>query len=96
MNHINNPNNMCCCSFDRGDYIRVERRIVLVDAVSNKICENGEITPGHSYDCEERWALVKSYIVVAYYPTEAAARAAYNDLIADLAVKETVVSVREG
>lgn len=34
--------------------------------------------------------------VVAYYPTEAAARAAYNDLIADLAVKETVVSVREG
>lgn len=96
MNYINNPNNMCCCSFDRGDFIRVEKRTVLVDAVSNKVCELGEVTPGHSYDCEERWALVKSYTVIAYYPTEDAARAAYNDLIADLAVKETVVSVREG
>lgn len=96
MNYINNPNNMCCCSFDRGDYIRVERRTVLVDAVSNKICENGEITPGHSYDCEERWALVKSYIVVAYYPMETAARAAYNDLIDKIADTNNVISVAEG
>lgn len=96
MNYINNPNNMCCCSFDRGDYIRVERRIVLVDIMGTKVCELGDVTPGHSYDCEVRWALVKSYIVIAYYSTEAAARAAYNDLVADLSVKETVVSVREG
>lgn len=97
MNYINNPLEMCCCSFDRGDFIRVEKRTVLVDInMGGKVCELGEVTPGHSYDCELRWALVKSYIVIAYYPTEAAARAAYNDLIADLAVKETVVSVREG
>lgn len=96
MNYINNPNNMCCCSFDRGDFINVQRRTVLVDIMGGKVCELGNVEAGHSYDCEERWALVKSYIVVAYYPTEAAARAAYNDLIADLAVKETVVSVREG
>ena len=95
MNYINNPNDMCCCSFDRGDFIRVEKRTVLVDIMGTKVCELGDITPGHSYD-EVRWALVKSYIVIAYYPTEAAARAAYNDLVADLAVKETVVSVREG
>lgn len=97
MNYINNPLEMCCCSFDRGDFIRVEKRTVLVDInMGGNVCELGEVTPGHSYDCELRWALVKSYIVIAYYPTEAAARAAYNDLIADLAVKETVVSVREG
>lgn len=96
MNYINNPNNMCCCSFDRGDFINVQRRTVLVDIMGAKVCEPGNVTPSHSYDCEERWALVKSYIVIAYYPTEAAARAAYNDLVADLAVKETVVSVREG
>lgn len=97
MNYINNPLEMCCCSFDRGDFIRVEKRTVLVDInMGGKVCELGEVTPGHSYDCELRWALVKSYIVIAYYPTEATARAAYNDLIADLAVKETVVSVREG
>lgn len=96
MNYINNPNDMCCCSFDRGDFIRVEKRTVLVDIMGTKVCELGDITTGHSYDCEVRWALVKSYIVIAYYPTEAAARAAYNDLVADLAVKETVVSVREG
>lgn len=96
MNYINNPLEMCCCSFDRGDFINVQRRTVLVDIMGAKVCEPGNVTPGHSYDCEERWALVKSYIVIAYYPTEDAARAAYNDLIADLAVKETVVSVREG
>lgn len=96
MNYINNPNDMCCCSFDRGDFIRVEKRTVLVDIMGTKVCELGNVAPGHSYDCEVRWALVKSYIVIAYYPTEAAARAAYNDLVADLAVKETVVSVREG
>lgn len=96
MNYINNPNDMRCCSFDRGDFIRVEKRTVLVDIMGTKVCELGDITPGHSYDCEVRWALVKSYIVIAYYPTEAAARATYNDLVADLAVKETVVSVREG
>lgn len=96
MNYINNLRNMCCTGFGDNDTIRVERRTVLVDAVSNKVCELVDIKPGHSYDCEERWALVKSYIVIAYYPTESAARAAYNDLIADLAVKETVVSVREG
>lgn len=96
MNYINNPLNMCCCGFTEMDNIRVERRTVLVDAVSNKVCELGDVTLGHTYDCEERWALVKSYIVIAYYPTEAAARAAYNDLVADLAVKEPVVSVREG
>lgn len=96
MNYINNPNDMCCCSFDRGDFIRVEKRTVLVDIMGTKVCELGDITPGHSYDCEVRWALVKSYIAIAYYPTEAAAHAAYNDLVADLAVKETVVSVREG
>ena len=95
MNYINNPNDMCCCSFDRGDFIRVEKRTVLVDIMGTKVCELGNVTPGHSYDCEVRWALVKSYIVIAYYPTEAAARAAYNDLVADLSVKETV-SVREG
>lgn len=96
MNYINNPNDMCCCSFDRGDLIRVEKRTVLVDIMGTKVCELGNVTPGHSYDCEVRWALVKSYIVIAYYPTEAAARAAYNDLVANLSVKETVVSVREG
>ena len=96
MNYINNPNDMCCCSFDRGDLIRVEKRTVLVDIMGTKVCDLGNVTPGHSYDCEVRWALVKSYIAIAYYPTEAAARAAYNDLVADLAVKETVVSVREG
>lgn len=96
MNYINNPNDMCCCSFDRGDFIRVEKRTVLVDIMGTKVCELGNVTPGHSYDCEVRWALVKSYIVIAYYHTEAAARAAYNDLVADLSVKETVVSVREG
>lgn len=96
MNYINNPLEMCCCSFDRGDFIRAERRIVLVDAVSNKICEPGNVTPGHSYDCEERWALVKSYIVIAYYPTEDAARAAYNDLIDKIADTNNVISVAEG
>ena len=96
MNYINNPNKMCCCSCDRGDFINVQRRTVLVDIMGAKVCEPGNVTPGHSYDCEERWALVKSYIVIAYYPTEDAARAEYNDLVADLAVKETVVSVREG
>lgn len=55
MNYINNPNDMCCCSFDRGDFIRVEKRTVLVDIMGTKVCELGDITPGHSYDCEVRW-----------------------------------------
>lgn len=95
MNYINNPLNMCCCGFSEMDNIRVERRTVLVDAVSNKICELGDVTLGHSYDCEERWALVKSYTVIAYYPTKNAARTAYNNLVAELAIKDRVLSVSE-
>lgn len=48
MNYINNPNDMCCCSFDRGDFIRVEKRTVLVDIMGTKVCELGDITPGHT------------------------------------------------
>lgn len=44
MNYINNPLNMCCCGFTEMDNIRVERRTVLVDAVSNKVCELGDVT----------------------------------------------------
>lgn len=95
MNYINNPNTMCCCSFDHGDFIHVERRTVLVDAVSNKVCELGDVTLGHTYDCEERWALVKSYMVIAYYPTKNAARTAYNSLVSELAIKDRVLSVSE-
>lgn len=61
MNYINNLSNMCCTGFGDSDTIRVERRTVLVDAVSDKICELTDVKPGHSYDCEERWALIKSY-----------------------------------
>lgn len=50
MNYINNPLNMCCCGFSEMDNIRVERRTVLVDAVSNKVCELGDVTLGHTYD----------------------------------------------
>ena len=96
MNYINNPLNMCCCGFSEMDNIRVERRTVLVDAVSNKVCELGDVTPGHSYDCEERWALIKSYTVVAHYPTESTARAAYKELIDELASRNHVIPVPEG
>ncbi len=94
MNYINNFANMCCASLDDSDTICVERRTVIVDTVSNKVCKLGDAEIGHTYDCEDRWALVKSYVVVAYYSTEAAARAAYNNLIADIAEENTVISVR--
>lgn len=96
MNYINNFANMCCTGFGDSDNIRVERRIVLVDTVSNKICELGGAVLDHTYSCEERWTLVKSYAIIAYYPTEAAARAACNDLIAEIAEKNNVFAVSEG
>lgn len=96
MNYINNLHNMCCTGFGDSDVIRVERRTVLVDTVSNKVCDLGDVTPGHSYDCEEHWALIKSYTVIARYPTEAAARAAYTELIDELAARNHVIPVPEG
>ncbi len=96
MNYINNPNNMCCCSFDHGDFIHVERRTVLVDIVGGKVCELGNVTPGHSYDCEDRWALIKNYVVIAYYPTEAAAKNAYDKLVDEFAIRGHVFTVSEG
>lgn len=95
MNYINNPLNMCCCGFSEMDNIRVERRTVLVDAVSNKVCELGDVTLGHTYDCEERWALIKNYVVIAYYPTEAAAKNAYDKLVDEFAIRGHVFTVSE-
>lgn len=95
MNYINNPLEMCCALGD-SDTIRVERRTVLVDTVSNKVCELGGAVLDHTYSCEERWALVKSYAIIAYYPTEAAARAAYDDLVAEIAENNNVFAVSEG
>ena len=85
MNYINNPNTMCCCSFDHGDFI-----------VGRKVCELGNVTPGHSYDCEDRWALIKNYVVIAYYPTEAAAKNAYDKLVDEFAIRGHVFTVLEG
>ena len=96
MNYINNLHNMCCAGFGDNDTIRVERKTVLVDAVSNEVCELVDVKPGHSYDCEERWALIKSYTVVAHYPTESAARAAYKELVDELASRNHVIPVPEG
>lgn len=96
MNYINNPLEMCCCSFTSGEGIRVERKTMLVDAATNKSCNFTELTIGHSYDCVERWALVKNYTVIAEYTTEDEARAAYNNLIAEIAEKDTVYTVTEG
>lgn len=96
MNYINNLHNMCCTGFGDSDTIRVERRTVLVDAVSNKVCELGGAALDHTYSCEERWALVKSYAIIAYYSTEAAARAAYDDLVAEIAENNNVFAVSEG
>lgn len=96
MNYINNLSNMCCTGFGDSDNIRVECRTVLVDTVSDKVCELGGAVLGHTYSCEERWTLVKSYAIIAYYPTEAAARAAYNDLIDKIADTNNVISVTEG
>ena len=95
MNYINNPLNMCCCGFTEMDNIRVERRTVLVDAVSNKVCELGDVTLGHTYDCEERWALIKNYVVIAYYPTEDAAKNAYDKLVDEFAIRGHVFTVSE-
>ncbi len=95
MNYINNPLNMCCCGFSEMDNIRVERRTVLVDAVSNKVCELGDVTLGHTYDCEERWALIKNYVVIAYYPTEDAAKNAYDKLVDEFAIRGHVFTVSE-
>lgn len=96
MNYINNFHNMCCTGFGDSDTIRVERRTVLVDAVSSKVCELADIKPGHSYDCEERWALIKSYTVVAHYRTESDARTAYLQLIDELAARNHVIPVPAG
>lgn len=96
MNYINNSANMCCTGFGDSDNIRVERRIVLVDTVSNKVCEFSGAMLGHTYSCEERWALVKSFAIIAYYPTEDAARAAYDGLIAEIAENNNVFAVSEG
>lgn len=96
MNYINNFSNMCCAGFGDSDNIRVERRTVLVDTVSNKVCELGGAVLDHTYSCEERWALIKSYFIIAYYPTEDAARAAYDGLIAEIAENNNVFAVSEG
>lgn len=96
MNYINNPIDMCCCSFTGFEGIRVERKTVLVDATTNKSCGFTDLVIGHSYDFVERWALVKNYIHIADYPTEAEARKAYNNLIAEIAENNNVFEVTEG
>ena len=96
MNYINNPLEMCCCSFTSGEGIRVERKTVLFDTTTNKTCGFSDLAIGHSYDCVDRWALVKNYTVIADYPTEAEARKAYDALIAEIAEKDTVYTVTEG
>ncbi len=93
MNYINNPSEMCCCSFASGEGIRVERKTMLVDVATNKSYNFTELALGHSYDCVERWALIKNYTVIAEYQTEYEARAAYDDLIAEIAKKNTVFLV---
>lgn len=96
MNYINNPLEMCCCSFASGEGIRVERKTMLVDVATNKPCDFTELALGHRYDCVERWVLIKNYTLIAEYPTDDEARAAYNDLIAEIAEKNTVFSVTGG
>lgn len=94
MNYINNPSNTCCTGFGDSDTIRVELRTVLVDTENHKAYERAML--GHTYRCEERWALIKSYSVIAYYKTEAEAQTAYNTLIAEVSEKDTVYTVTEG
>ena len=96
MNYINNSAGLCCCTLGDNDMIRVERQVVLVDTVSGKVSTMDGLSLGHTYRCEERWALVKSYAAIAYYQTETAARSAYNGLIADLAEISDVFAVSEG
>ena len=37
MNYINNPNNMCCCSFDHGDFIHVERCAAIAERLRKEL-----------------------------------------------------------
>nr|DAM30836.1 MAG TPA: hypothetical protein [Caudoviricetes sp.]DAN06981.1 MAG TPA: hypothetical protein [Caudoviricetes sp.] len=96
MNYINNHATMRCCSFDSSDIICVEPQPVFVDTVSGEVCDFNTVKTGHCYNYETHWALSKSYVVIAYYPTEATARAAYNDLIDKIADTNNVISVTEG
>ena len=84
MNYINNHATMRCCSFDSSDIICVEPQPVFVDTVSGEVCDFNTVKTGHCYK------------VIAYYPTEATARAAYNDLIDKIADTNNVISVTEG
>lgn len=96
MNYINNLTAMCCCGFNDRDKIEVSETYAMID------CETGDevkfsscsgFAPGHTYRCEKRWALTRSYVTLDAFTTREAAFAAYKKILDGLRESNTVIEV---
>lgn len=94
MNYISNRAEMCCCSLGENSDIFVRPTEVLVDSETGKpVPLGGRAIVGHTYKCEEMFALMRGYTTVKLYRTEEDAKAAYDRLTAELDTKDAVFEV---
>lgn len=96
MNYIHNPADMCCCPLGENNDIYVRAEAVFVDRETNVEIQPGfQPVVGHSYDCVERYFLLRGYTKLKEFKTREEAEAGYADIIRKLRTQGYVFEVRE-
>ena len=95
MNYINNSAAGLCCGMGESDRIEIEESGALVDCETGKDLPalfNGMV-PGRTYRYEQRWVIKQSWHIINTFDSREAAQRVYDELIARLAVSNTVIEV---
>ena len=98
--YINNVSSGVCLGISKPDKIEIEETRDFVDCEtgeplnSYKACAFGNMPViGRMYRCEKQWLLRRGFETLGVYKTEEEARKAYDKIISELAIDNTVISI---